>query len=115
MYNKRHICTYQYYDSNFYPHITEKFDMEDVKGFEIFADDIYRADIKIAFDGLKIDDVINLIPFTLKDEDTVILFSYDFFFLTHKCIFDNFSDESFQRLKFVLESKNFIIEKIKNE
>ena len=111
MYNVKHVCTYQYYDPVFYPHITEKFDLDDVKGFEIFAEDIYRADIKIAFDGQKIDDVIKLIPFKIKDEDVVILFSYDFFFLTHKCIFANFSDESVERLRFVLEEKNFIIEK----
>jgi hypothetical protein len=110
MYNKSHICTYQFYEPEFYQFISEKFNLEDVEGFEIFSEELYRADLTKAFNSLKIDDVIKLLEtFFDSSENMVTLFAYDFFYLTHQCISSNFEKTLVDKLLFVLAKQNIII------
>jgi hypothetical protein len=145
MYNSKLVCTYSYYDPNIRVryHSNEKFDLEDVDGFEDLSEMIYQTELlkALGFSSGEIDNG-KLIDFNLKSElltdlcnkmkdndirfleciesvrekhicedlesGFIILFSYDYFFLTHKCICDlltsgQISDESIIRLKSAFE------------
>ena len=115
MYNKKHICTYQYYDPTFYSNISEPFCKKNVKGLEMFAEDLYRVDIEQTFQIKNIDEVLKLLETHFeKHDDIVLLFSYNFFYLTHKCICSDFCKADVDQLMFVLRKENIILKKIKD-
>ena len=120
MYNKVFMCTYQYYDKRFRDFIIEPFDKNDVEDFESLADDLYRTDLCRATGTDSVNSEmcdtffqISLAPqlapcielaksiFPVSPE--YILFSYDFFFLTHHCICTDFSEDALKRLKAALK------------
>jgi len=107
-YKTKIIITYPYYDPELRPFLTDKFDLEDVLEFEDMAEMIYRNDFlsifgtdeecvsfpKELFNQIRNDECMDQIIQLIKkkhsckeDEDAFIyLFSYDYMFLTHKCI-----------------------------
>jgi hypothetical protein len=127
MYNKRHICTYQFYDEKLDTYIVEPFDYKQhVEGLGFCAEEIYRADLCNAFNtksfdtdvGDKIKELIS-IPQLMPCFDEIkrlfpafahvpeyILFSYHFFYLTHYCICTDYSNDSIQNLMLSLKNHN---------
>lgn len=113
-YNTDYIVTYSYYDKflreNF--HSDEVFDINDVIEFEDLSNEIYRVELLTVFNITDIDHLTNkylmdfedyikntnmkkILPVIdifcqnrvfICDTPISILFSYDYFFLTHKCI-----------------------------
>lgn len=117
MYQKNHICTYQYYDKNFYEYILEPFDKSDVEEFESLSGEIYRWDICNVFNPNSVELVIDDDAITqlisepkmtpcidiIKEKMPLftpeyVLFSYDYLFLTHQCICTEFSKEAIDLL-----------------
>jgi len=115
MYNSKFICTYNYYDSSLMKSINEpKVNVEDCEGLEDMADYLYKDEyLKIfnipEFDDNKINDVTTYVyskmshheefnkcmitaasKFVSEDEELgfMVLFSYNYFFITHRCICD---------------------------
>lgn len=118
MYNSKLICTYSYYDPilrNTF-HFNEKFDLDDVEEFAEMSEFIYQSELlqiwgyekqpeNVELDTKKMIEIYNQIKVDLnfitcieKAKETYIcedlesaficLFSYDYLFLTHKCICD---------------------------
>jgi len=113
-YNKYQILTYSYYDPRlrFFFHSDETFNLDDVTGFEDMACDIYKSELLNLFniqdiDSLTNDKLLVLEEFINKSDMKIvltkmnalcenqglsahnsvpILLSYDYLFLTHKCI-----------------------------
>jgi hypothetical protein len=115
VYNSKHLCTYQYYDSKFKDFIPKKFIvMEDVDDCEESADLIYKSDILQVFnlteyDDAKVEQEMMILFEILKNNEKmvesmtklahrfiteeiqlgmVLLFSYDTFYIMHLCICD---------------------------
>jgi hypothetical protein len=115
VYNSKHVCTYQYYDSKFKDYIPKKLIVaEEVEHCEDSADLIYKSDILQVFDLVDYDDakieqeMIILFEILKNNEKMVecmkqlahrfvsedlqfgmmLLFSYDIFYVTHLCICD---------------------------
>jgi len=122
MYNKQYLCTYQYYDKRFREFIMEPFDKSDVEDFELLSDELFRVDLCNAFNTETIDeDVADRIVELTSNKHLVaclelaarifplnpelVLFTYDFFFLTHQCICSDFSESSLNLLKSALCGK----------
>jgi len=107
MYNKTFICTYQYYDPKFYNFISENFDIDDVKEFFELSEELYRQDIiNVLGPNLSYSPEI---PDSFKKEilshiDCIeILYSYDYFFLFHNCVKNDFKIEAdIEKLKSAL-------------
>jgi len=115
-YNSKHICTYQYYDSQFKDFIPKSMITiaEEVEESEDSADLIYKSDILQVFnlteyDDDKIEEEMKVLYEKLKNNEKMVecmkklahrfvteelefgmmlLFSYDTFFITHLCICD---------------------------
>ena len=113
-YNSNFICTYGFYDPKLRQYCSEKYDLNDVNDFEDMSELIYQSELlqifKISsinndFNTEKIIDLYNIIKLNLEFNECIekikknhvcenfeigfmILFSYDYFFLTHKCICD---------------------------
>lgn len=124
MYNKRHICTYQYYDEKLHKFISEPFDKSDVEDLGIFSEELYRSDLCNAFntksfdtdvgDAIKelissphlaecLEEIKRLFP-NFSHLPEYILFSYHFFFLTHDCICKDYSNDSIHNLMLSLKN-----------
>lgn len=115
VYNSKHICSYQYYDSKFKDIIPNNLIItEEVEQCEDSADLIYKSDMLQAFnlteyDDAKIEEEMKTLFEILKNNEKmvecmkkmahrfvtediefgfVLLFSYDTFFATHLCICD---------------------------
>ena len=114
VYNSKHICTYQYYDSKFKDTIPSNFNIDDVDECPDSADLIYKSDLLQAFnldeyDDAKIEEEMKHIFDKLKNNQKIVpcikkmaerfltndiefglvlLFSYDNFCVTHLCIRD---------------------------
>jgi hypothetical protein len=115
VYNTKHICSYQYYDSKFEDFIPNSQIVEmEVEKCEDSADLIYKSDILQVFNLTEYDDakieqeMISLFEILKNNEKMVecmkklanrfvteelefgmmLLFSYDIFFATHLCICD---------------------------
>jgi hypothetical protein len=115
VYNSKHICTYQYYDSRFKDFILNSDTItEEVEQCEDTADLIYKSDILQVFSLTEYDDdkiheemknVIEILKNNEKMVDCIkklanrfltedlefgvtLLFSYDTFYVTHLCICD---------------------------
>ena len=115
VYNSKHICSYQFYDSKFKDFIPTKLIVkEEVDECEDSADLIYKSDMLQVFNMTEYDDTIiqqEMISLfeTLKTNEKMVecmkklahrfvteelefgmmlLFSYDTFFLMHLCIGD---------------------------
>jgi hypothetical protein len=128
MYNTKFICTYNYYD----PALNENHSkMEDVQGLEDMADLLYQAELVQVFGEtiyneeimnkkiyklysiLSVNDKIKECMKTASEKfmgqphlelGLIILFSYDTFFVLHKCVCEfietnNISDENINTLK----------------
>ena len=135
MYNSKFICTYNYYDSSLMKSINEpKVNVEDCEGLEDMADYLYKDEyLKIfnipEFDDHKINDVTTYVyskmshheefkqcmitaasKFVSEDEELgfMVLFSYNYFFITHRCICDfletgEISEPNINALKIILQ------------
>jgi hypothetical protein len=115
VYNSKHICTYQYYDSKFKDTTPNNLIItEEVEQCEDSADLIYKSDMLQAFnlteyDDYKIEEEMKSLFEILKNNEKMVecmtklahrfvteelefgmmlLFSYDTFFATHLCICD---------------------------
>ena len=115
VYNTKHICSYQYYDSKFSDFIPNSQIVEmEVEQCEDSADLIYKSDILQVFDLIDYDDakieqeMITLFGILKNNEKMVecmkqlahrfvsedlefgmmLLFSYDTFYVMHLCICD---------------------------
>jgi hypothetical protein len=115
VYNSKHLCTYQYYDSKFEDFIPNIQIVEmEVEKCEDSADLIYKSDILqvlnlTEYDDVKIEqEMISLFEVLKKNEKMVecmkkmanrfvteelefgmmLLFSYDTFYIMHLCICD---------------------------
>ncbi len=115
VYNSKHICTYQYYDSKFKNDIPVSMRFtEEVEECEFSSDLIYKSDILQVFNLTEYDDdkiheemknVIEILKNNEKMVDCIkklanrfltedlefgvtLLFSYDTFYVTHLCICD---------------------------
>ena len=115
VYNSKHLCTYQYYDSKFKNYIPKNLiTMEEVEECDDSADLIYKSDILQAFNLTEYDDdkieqeMTSLFDILKNNEKMVecmkkmahrfvteelefgmmLLFSYDTFYLTHVCVCD---------------------------
>jgi hypothetical protein len=115
VYNSKHICTYQYYDSKFKDTIPNNLIVtEEVEECEDSADLIYKSDMLQSFNLAEYDDskveeeMKNLFEILKNNEKMVecmkkmahrfvteelefgmmLLFSYDTFYMTHACICD---------------------------
>jgi hypothetical protein len=115
VYDSKHICTYQYYDSKFKNHIPLSMTFtEEVEECEFSSDLIYKSDILQVFklteyDDDKIHHEIKSVFEILKNNEKMVdcikklanrfmtedlefgvtlLFSYDTFYITHLCICD---------------------------
>lgn len=115
VYNTKHICSYQYYDSKFSDFIpNSQIVAEEVEQCEDTADLIYKSDILQVFDLIDYDDakieqeMIILFGILKNNEKMVecmkkmanrfvsediefgmmLLFSYDTFYVMHLCICD---------------------------
>jgi hypothetical protein len=115
VYNSKHLCTYQYYDSKFEDFIPNSQIVEmEVEKCEDSADLIYKSDILqvlnlTEYDDVKIEqEMISLFEVLKKNEKMVecmkkmanrfvteelefgmmLLFSYDTFYIMHLCICD---------------------------
>ena len=115
VYNSKHICSYQYYDSKFEDFIPKNLVVtEQVEQCEDSADLIYKSDILqvfdlIDYDDAKIEEEIKMLFEKTKHNENmvecmkilanrflteelefgfVLLFSYDTFFATHLCVCD---------------------------
>jgi hypothetical protein len=115
VYNSKHICSYQYYDSKFKDYIPKNLTTtEEVEECDDSADLIYKSDILQAFNLTEYDDdkieqeMINLFDMLKNNEKMVecmkklahrfvteelefgmmLLFSYDTFYITHLCVCD---------------------------
>ena len=115
VYNSKHICTYQYYDSKFKDTIPTNLTVtEEVEECEDSADLIYKSDMLQAFnlteyDDSKIEEEMKSLFEILKNNEKMvecmtklahryvteelefgmmILFSYDTFYVMHSCICD---------------------------
>ena len=114
MYNKQFICTYNYYDSRLRKYnLTTQYDMEDVVDLEDVSEILYRAELMQVFFITDVDwesslknkivELFKLVSSHLElvecmkktanlflseelDIGFMVLFSYDYFFLTHICI-----------------------------
>jgi hypothetical protein len=111
LYNTGLIITYNFYDPILRKQCTDKFDLEDVEEFEDLSELIYQSELLKAFnltditqltnkmisdlyDNLKTSDIFLKYledmksNFIYDDLETVftLLFSYDYFFITHKHI-----------------------------
>ena len=113
VYNSKHICSYQYYDSKFEDFIPKNLVVtEQVEQCEDSADLIYKSDILqvfdlIDYDDAKIEEEMKMLFEKTKHNETmvecmkilanrflteelefgfVLLFSYDTFFATHLCV-----------------------------
>jgi len=115
-YNSKFISTYGFYDTNLRQYCSEKYDLNDVNEFEDMSELIYQSELLQIFNipSEKLDpdfniekiiDLYNNIKLNLEFNKCIekikkihvcenfeigfmILFSYDYFFLTHKCICD---------------------------
>ena len=112
-YNKDVIITYPFYDPKLRRFLTDKFDLSDVEEFAELSDIIYQNEFLRAVDSNKytpinvlnnlfkeikelncekMNDILCFLKeqyLCLNEDDAfVYLFSYDYFFLTHKCICD---------------------------
>ena len=110
-YNTDLIITYNFYDPILRKQSNEKFDLEDVEEFEDLSELIYQAELLKAFNltdithltAKMITDLFNKLKseptfleylesvksnFIYEDLETIftLLFSYDYFFITHKHI-----------------------------
>ena len=110
-------CTYSYYDPELREkyHAEEVFNMDDVAEFEDMSELIYRAELLKVLDVTKCDEIdcsLKQLQTMFQDIKTndhflqciekmkethgcadveeafILLFSYDYFFLTHKCLCD---------------------------
>jgi hypothetical protein len=115
VYNSKHLCTYQYYDSKFENFIpNNQIVVVEIEKCEDSADLVYKSDILQVFDLIDYDDakieqeMANLFEILKKNEKMVecmkkmahrfvteelefgmiLLFSYDTFFATHLCVCD---------------------------
>lgn len=115
VYNTKHICSYQYYDSKFNDFIPNSQIVEmEVEQCEDSADLIYKSDILQVFDLIDYDDakieqeMITLFGILKNNEKIIecmkkmahrfvsedlefgmmLLFSYDTFYVMHLCICD---------------------------
>jgi hypothetical protein len=115
VYNTKHICSYQYYDSKFKDFIPSNQNVTDeVEECEDSADLIYKTDILQVFNLTEYDDakieqeMISLFEILKNNEKMVecmkklanrfvteelefgmmLLFSYDTFYIMHLCICD---------------------------
>ena len=115
VYNSKHLCTYQYYDSKFKDYIPNNLTTtEQVEECEDSADLIYKSDILQVFNLTEYDDdkieqeMISLYGILKNNEKMVecmkklahrfvteelefgmmLLFSYDTFYITHQCVCD---------------------------
>jgi len=105
MYNSKFICTYNYYDPSLsIPHGVDmsKIDKEDIEGLEDMSEILYQAELLQVFEMVEykneiVHDALDMIcekignyePFKKvveKITDFPLLFSYDYFYLTHACI-----------------------------
>jgi hypothetical protein len=121
-YNKNQILTYSYYDPRlrFFFHSDETFNLDDVTDFEDMSSDIYKTELLNLFniqdiDSLTNDKLLSLEEFINNTDMKVvltkmnalcenqglcahnslaILLSYDYLFLTHKCICDLLCNKS---------------------
>jgi hypothetical protein len=133
-YNKDVIITYPFYDPKLRRFLTDKFDLSDVEEFAEFSDIIYQNEFLRAVDSNKytpinvlnnlfkeikelncekMNDILCFLKeqyLCLNEDDAfVYLFSYDYFFLTHKCICDflnegKMSDVNLDNLKKSIET-----------
>jgi len=115
VYNSKHLCTYQYYDSKFENFIpNNQIVVVEIEKCEDSADLVYKSDILQVFDLIDYDDakieqeMANLFEILKKNEKMVecmkkmahrfvteelefgmiLLFSYDTFFATYLCVCD---------------------------
>jgi hypothetical protein len=115
VYNSKHICSYQYYDSKFKDFIPNRLTLtEQVEECEESADLIYKSDMLQVFNLTEYDDekiqqeMIMLFEILKSNEKMIecmkklanrfvteelefgmmLLFSYDTFYLMHSCICD---------------------------
>ena len=115
VYNSKHLCTYQYYDSKFEDFIPNSQIVEmEVEKCEDSADLIYKSDILQVLNLTEYDDdkieqeMISLFDMLKNNEKMVecmkklahrfvteelefgmmLLFSYDTFYITHLCVCD---------------------------
>lgn len=114
LYNKQFVCTYNFYDPILRKYdLHTKYDMKDVEGLEDVSEILYRAELMQVFliiddnweENLKIKivELFKLVSFhsglveCMKktaglflseelDVGLMVLFSYDYFFLTHICV-----------------------------
>ena len=111
LYNTGLIITYNFYDPILRKQSTDKFDLEDVEEFEDLSELIYQSELLKAFNLTDITQLTNKMisdlydklktsdtflkyledmksNFIYDDLETVftLLFSYDYFFITHKHI-----------------------------
>uniref|UniRef100_A0A6C0HYW5 Uncharacterized protein n=1 Tax=viral metagenome TaxID=1070528 RepID=A0A6C0HYW5_9ZZZZ len=130
-YNSKFICTYNYYDPSLTNTIEKsKLNLEDCEDLEDMSDYLYKTELLQIFgckefDSSVIDGVISEIFLKLSLHDELkecmrivashflsedldvgftALFSYNFMFLTHRCICDfletgNISEENMNTLK----------------
>ena len=122
MYNTTFICTYNLIDSN------DKEDME-------ISDDLYRSQFLQAFnsDDWTSDDIDKMLEYInnelmkndygkqillkikeknilpIKNMETIILFSYEYFYLLHNCLIDLFNNGDISNTNY-----NKLIQKIEN-
>ena len=122
MYKSYFICTYSFYDPvlrELY-HKHDTFNLEDVEEFADLSELVYQSELlqvlgipasKPDFDAEKMLEIYNkmkanegflkcvekvteLHSYTDLETGFIALFSYDYFFLTHKCICDCFNNEN---------------------
>lgn len=106
-YDKMAIITYPYYDKKLRDFVFDKnFDLKDVEEFEDLAEDIYRRELLDVFqinaiEELNTDQVFETFPQLLEiiPDNPTILFSFHFFFFTHKCIAEDFNESIVSKLK----------------
>lgn len=134
-YNSKFICTYNYYDPSLTNTIERsKLNLEDCEDLEDMSDYLYKTELVQIFgckefDSSVIDGVISEIFLKLSLHDELkecmrivashflsedlevgftALFSYNFMFLTHRCICDfletgNISEENMNTLKIAVK------------
>lgn len=134
-YNSKFICTYNYYDPSLTNTIERsKLNLEDCEDLEDMSDYLYKTELLQIFgckefDSSVIDGVISEIFLKLSLHDELkecmrivashflsedlevgftALFSYNFMFLTHRCICDfletgNISEENMNTLKIAVK------------